>query len=184
MGRPGTARSTRGQGLSSFRCTRTGHCTLVGGERVGKGWFGSGRRRLQSPNTRGSPRFHQSAPCIPIEIGREREAGTLTKGSFTLALTRFSRDRAASLSWRWVPNMNAPLTPFEAEVALAEMIVKLLAKEASTNLRVSPLCGVIRCTECGAFLRHANRADFPPPRHTRARCRCRSSPGPTMAIAT
>ena len=47
--------------------------------------------------------------------------------------------------------MHAPLTEFEAQVALAEMIVKLLAKEDSTKPRVSPfqspLRAVIRCAE-------------------------------------
>ena len=43
--------------------------------------------------------------------------------------------------------MHAPLTEFEAQVALAEMIVKLLAKEDSTKPRVSPMRAVIWCAE-------------------------------------
>ena len=43
--------------------------------------------------------------------------------------------------------MHAPLTEFEAQVALAEMIVKLLAKEDSAKPRVSPLRAVIWCAE-------------------------------------
>ena len=60
--------------------------------------------------------------------------------------------------------MHAPLTEFEAQVALAEMIVKLLAKEDSTKPRVSP--PVIRCAEgdrvglC-ALNRHAAHPDLP-----------------------
>ena len=45
--------------------------------------------------------------------------------------------------------MHAPLTEFEAQVALAEMIVKLLAKEDSTKPRVSPLRAVIWCAVGG-----------------------------------
>ena len=50
-----------------------------------------------------------------------------------------------SVLW-WRPEtrtMHAPLTEFEAQVALAEMIVKLLAKEDSTKPRVSPSRAVI-----------------------------------------
>ena len=37
-----------------------------------------------------------------------------------------------------VRTMAAPITYYEAQVALAEMIVKLLAEEVSTKPRVSP----------------------------------------------
>ena len=62
--------------------------------------------------------------------------------------------------------MHAPLTEFEAQVALAEMIVELLAKEDSTKPRVSPSRAVIRCAEGGrvglcALNRHAAHPDFP-----------------------
>ena len=64
--------------------------------------------------------------------------------------------------------MHAPLTEFEAQVALAEMIVKLLAKEDSTKPKVSPLlarrdlAGVRRGT-VWAFVRYRRAAhpDFP-----------------------
>ena len=39
--------------------------------------------------------------------------------------------------------MHAPLTEFEAQVALAEMIGRMLANEDSTKPRVSSSCGEI-----------------------------------------